>query len=259
MPETVSIKAAKRTIDIIEIITHSDGLSLSELAAELEIPKSTTYDYLQTLMELEYLVHDDDGYRTATRFLELGARRRLQFEVFKKAKPQLKRLADETGEHATLVIEEHGMGVLLHTLMGSSAVEVVAHDGTRTYLHTTAPGKAIIANMSEDRIDSVLDEYEVDGLPAYASETITDRGELYAELEEVQERGYATDQNEALDGMVGVGVPLVRRDIKQVIGALSIYAPVNRLSTDELKEDIPELLLQSANVIELNLSYSQQR
>lgn len=251
------IKATKRTMQIIEILSRSDGLSISELADELDVPKSTAYDYLQTLRELEYLVHGESGYQLGTKFLELGARRRLQIELFSTAKPELDRLAEETGEHSTLVIEEHGMGVLLHTVMGSSAVEVVAHDGTRSYLHTTAPGKAILANMPPERITEILDEYENDGLPSYGSQSITDRGELLEELERTRERGYAVDENEAIDGMRGVGVPLIQRDTEDVIGAISIYAPMNRSTKMDFEDDIPELLLQTANVIELNMAYSQ--
>lgn len=255
MPTTVPIQAAERTLKIVEILSRSDGLTISELASTLDIPKSTVYDYLQTLVELEYIVHHDDGYRLGTKLLGVGARRRLQYELFKTAKPELKRLADETGEHATLMIEEHGMGILLHTVMGSNAVEVVAHDGTRTYLHTTAPGKAILANLSPELTEQILKSYGDNGLPGYASQTITSKSDLLEELEITRERGYALDENEAIDGMRGLGVPIIRRDNDSVAGAVSIYAPLNRSTSDEFEEEIPELLLQAANVIELNLSY----
>jgi len=255
MPTTVPIQAAKRTLEIIEALSRSDGLSISELASSLDMPKSTAYDYLQTLMDLEYIVHDDSGYRLGTKFLEIGARRRLQYELFKTAKPELKRLADETGEHATLVIEEHRMGILLNTVMGSNAVEVVAHDGTRTYLHTTAPGKAILANLPSETVEQILDGYDDDGLPAYASQTIMSRSALLDDLETIRERGYAIDENEAIDGMRGLGVPIIRRDDETVAGAISIYAPMNRSTSVEFEKEILELLLQAANVIELNLSY----
>jgi len=255
MPATVPIQAAKQTLEIIEALSRSDGLSISELASSLDMPKSTAYDYLQTLMDLEYIVHDDSGYRLGTKFLGIGARRRLQYELFKTAKPELKRLVDETGEHATLVIEEHRMGILLNTVMGSNAVEVVAHDGTRTYLHTTAPGKAILANLPSETVEQILDGYDDDGLPAYASQTIVSRSALLDDLETIRERGYAIDENEAIDGMRGLGVPIIRRDDKTVAGAISIYAPMNRSTSVEFEKEISELLLQAANVIELNLSY----
>lgn len=256
MTKAAPIKTAKRTMEVIEEIGQADGVSISEVADALDMPKSTAYDYLQTLVELEYLDHDDDGYRVGTKFLGIGARRRLQMDIYRTAKPELKRLANETGEHATLMIEEHGMGVLLETVMGSNAVEVVAHDGTRTYLHTTAPGKAILAHMSEERVNSLLDKYEDDGLPAFASQTITDRSELFDELATIRDREYAIDKNEALDGMRGIGVPVIRRDDDCVIGAVSVYAPLNRTTSDEFEENVVDLLLQTTNVIELNLTYS---
>jgi len=171
MAQNVPINATKHTMDVVKEVAGTDGISLAELVDSLDMPKSTVYDYVQTLLELEYLVHDEDGYKVGSKFLELGGQRRLNREVYRTAKPELKRLADETGEHVTLVIEEHGMGILLETMMGSNAVKVVAHDGTRTFLHTTAPGKAIMAHMPRERVEEILDNYDNDGLPAFASET----------------------------------------------------------------------------------------
>jgi DNA-binding IclR family transcriptional regulator len=256
MADEVPIKTAKRTLEVAEQLAETEGGTISEIADSLDLPRSTAYDYLQTLVDLEYAVHDENGYWLSTRFLDLGARRRRQMEIHRVAHPELKQLAEETGEHATLTIEEHGMGILLETVMGENAVQVITHDGMRTYLHTTAPGKIILAHYPRERAERILDSYAEGTLPAFASETITDREELFAELDRARERGYAFDTNEAIDGMRGVAAPIIRRDIDHVVGALSIYAPLNRTHTTEFEEEIPELLLQLTNVVELNLTHS---
>lgn len=256
MPE-VTIAATKHTLEICEEVARSDGITLAELVDSLDMPKSTVYDHLRTLSELNYVVRNDDGYRIGLKFLKLGGRRRRDMSLYQTAKPELKELADKTGEHVTLVVEEYGMGILLETIMGSKAVEVFAPDGTRTYLHTTAPGKAILAHMPQDRVSSVLDTYGGgERLPGFASETVTDPEELFEELNEIRERGYAFDVNESLDGMRGVAAPIIRPDDKSVAGAISVYGPVNRTDTTEFEEEIPELLLQTTNVVEVNLTYA---
>jgi DNA-binding IclR family transcriptional regulator len=120
----------------------------------------------------------------------------------------------------------------------------------------TAPGKVILAHYPRERAERILDGYSSGDLPAFASGTITDRGELLEALDEICERGYAFDTNEALDGMRGVAAPIIRRDIDHVVGALSVYAPLNRTNTTRFEEEIPELLLRTANVVELNLTHS---
>ena len=256
MKVSVPINAAKQTMEIIDILGSSNGLTLSELATDLDMPRSTVHDYLQTLMKLDYVEHHENGYHLSTHILEIGTRRRLQMEIYRTAKSELIQLADETEEHVTLVTEEHGMGVLLDTVMGAKAVEVFANDGTRTYLHTTAPGKAILAHMPEERRNAILDSYNGDDLPAFTNKTLTDREELFDEFEDIRDRGYAFDRNEALDGMQGVGAPIIRRNKNTVVGAVSVYAPQNRITVEEFEKEISELLLQTTNVIEINLTYS---
>jgi len=56
--------------------------------------------------------------------------------------------------------------------------------------------------------------------------------------------------------MRGVAAPVIRRDDETVAGALGVYGPLNRTNTTEFEEQVPELLLQTTNVVEVNLTYS---
>jgi len=118
-------------------------------------------------------------------------------EIYKIAKPEIDRLAEETGELANLLVEEHGLGSYLHRARGQDAVQVEAHVGTRVYLHSTALGKAILGHMPADRRDEILDRH---GLPERTPRTTTEREELLAELETVREQGYAFDNGERFGG-----------------------------------------------------------
>ncbi len=252
MGKNVKINAVETTAKLLEILSREGGMGVGEVAEKADMPKSTAHDYLRSLDETGYLVRNSDGYVLSTRLLEQGARRRLDMEVYQTAKPQIKKLAWETGEHATLMIEENCAGILLSTMMGDDAVEVVANDGTRTPLHATAPGRTIMANLAEDRVNEILN---CRGLPQVTKHTITDRDELMSELELIREQGYASEKGEIMDGMRGVGAPIIRRDTEAVLGAVSVYGPISRTNNKEFEETIPQLLIEAANVIELNMTY----
>lgn len=253
MSKSVKINSVKNTVELLDIVSRKGNVGLAEAATEIDMPKSTVHDYLQSLEEVGYLKNTSEGYSLTTRLLEQGARHRLQMEIYDTARPEIKKIARETGEHASLMIEENGFGILLTTVMGEDAVEVVTHDGTRTPLHATAPGRTILAHLPEERVDEIIDQH---GLAAVTRNTITDREELESELATIREQKYASERGEIIDGIRGVGAPIIRRDTDDILGAISVYGPTSRTSHKEFENTVPESLIESANIIELNMAYS---
>ncbi|MCU4742555.1 IclR family transcriptional regulator [Natronoglomus mannanivorans] len=249
---TYPVKAAATTFRIIETLHELDGAGVAELADYLDMPKSTVHDHLRTLTEIEYLVQRDGEYHVGVRFLELGGYVRNELKLHRVAAPEIKKLAEDTGEHANLVVEEHGMGIFLNKVKGKDAVQLDTHVGMRVHLHTTATGKAILAFLPEDRLDEIIEQH---GLPAVTKNTITDRETLKEELAEIRERGYAIDDEERVEGMRCVAAPL-RDSSGYPIGGLSVSGPMSRFNDDVFVEEIPNKVLSTANVIEVNMTYA---
>ena len=246
------VKSVQKTFDIVTTIQELDGATLTTLAGELDMPESTTHNYLQSLEAAEYLVNDDGTYRVGIRFLEHGAYARDQMKIYEIAKPEVDKLAAATGELANLLVEEHGHGSYLHRSRGVDAVQVEAHVGTRVSLHSTGLGKAILANLPDARRDEILDRH---GLPERTPRTTTDRDELLDELQAIRERGYAFDDEERLKGLRCVAAP-IHSNSDRVIGAISVSGPTNRLRDDRFTDELPTKLLEAVNVVELNVTHS---
>lgn len=246
------VKSTETTVAVVEGLKELEGAGVTELAEYLDVPKSTAHSYLSTLEQEEYVVKEDDAYYVGTRFLEFGAHARSRRGIYDIARPEVDRLAEETGELSNLLIEEHGSGVYLHRAEGSRAVQVDAHVGTRVYLHATSLGKAILAHLPDERVDAIVDQQ---GLPAITDQTVTDRETLDEALAEIRERGYATDDEERLEGLRCVAAPVLSND-DRVLGAISIAGPTNRLRGDRFTETLPDKVLEAANVVELNVTYS---
>lgn len=247
----VPVKAVRVSFDVVEALRVLDGAGVSEIAQYLDIPKSTVHDHLCTLERLELIVNENGTYKTGVRFLELGGYSRQRMKIFEIAKPEIQKLAQQTGEHSNLMVEEHGRGVFLHKAEGPDAVQLDTYNGYRVPLQTTALGKAILAHYPEERVREILDRH---GMPKVTEQTITDEGELFAELEEVREQGYARDFEERVVGMRCIAAPILGDN--GVLGAISVSGPRSRMQGSRFDEEIPQQILRTANVIEVNLTYS---
>ncbi|WP_233194405.1 IclR family transcriptional regulator C-terminal domain-containing protein, partial [Haloferax marisrubri] len=69
-------------------------------------------------------------------------------------------------------------------------------------------------------------------------------------------RGYALDDGERLVGMRGIATPIRHRETKEILGTVGITGPTSRIQGEVFHEEIPELLRQNADIIEVNISYS---
>jgi IclR family acetate operon transcriptional repressor len=247
-----TITATKTSLRIVEALKRLDGAGVTAIATDLGIAKSTVHNHLQTLEEEGYITNEGDSYYVGLRFLELGEYKRNEMDIHKTARPEVTALAEKTGEMANAAVEEHGEGVYITRAEGTEAVAVDTYAGKRVNLHCTAFGKTLLAELSEERVDEIVDDH---GLPARTENTITHRERLKSELGEIRERGYAYDREERLSGLRCVAAPVVPED-EDIVAALSVSGPTTRIEGDLFHEEIPELLRSAANVIEINLAYS---
>lgn len=246
------VKSSRTSFRIIQLIQEHNGAELSEISEQVDKSKSSVHNHLNTLYEMGYLTKTDGQYEVGLRFLEHGMYARQQRPLYEVAKPEMKKLAKETGELVNLLVEEHGKGIYLARISGENAVSVDVQTGTQVYLHGTALGKAILAFLPDSDIDWILDRH---GMPQLTETTITDREELNEQLEQIREQKIAFDNEERLPGMQCVAVPVLDRE-NHPVGSLSVAAPTRRMADNPLTGEIPDLLKDTSNVIQLNMSYS---
>ncbi|WP_255197570.1 IclR family transcriptional regulator [Halorarius litoreus] len=250
MNKRMPVKTTEVAFDVVEALLELEGARFTDLVDHMDMPKSTLHDHLRTLESMGVVVKSDNIYRVGSRFLELGARARKQQPIYEAGRPEVEDLAKETGEHASLSIEERGRAVLLHVAKGTNAVNLDAYAGRPTPLHANAAGKVMLAHLPEERIDEIIEDH---GLAAYTTYTITDPAVLKEELETIREQRYATDTNELVEGVKGVAAPILDRGA--VVGAIAVGGPANRMRGERFDETLPDLLLSASNIIELNLTY----
>jgi DNA-binding IclR family transcriptional regulator len=244
------VKTTEVAFDVVEALLELEGARFTDLVAHMDMPKSTLHDHLRTLDTMGLIVKNDNIYDVGSRFLEIGAQARRQHPIFEAGRPEVEDLAKETGEHASLSIKERGCAVLLYVARGTNAVNLDAYAGRPTPLHANAAGKVMLAHLPEQRIDHIIEEH---GLTAYTPHTITDPESLKEELTAIREQGYATDTNELVEGVKGVAAPVLNR--REVVGAIAVGGPANRMRGERFDEALPDLLLSASNIVELNFTY----
>jgi DNA-binding IclR family transcriptional regulator len=245
-----TVSSVETLFDIIEYISEAEGQTLSQISENLDYAKSTLHRHLTTLEQRGYVVKNG-GYYVSLRFLELGQQARTRHHAYPLAREKVDELAAETDERAQFIVEEHGEAVYVHRAFGERAVRTDPGIGKRIPLHATSAGKAILAMMPPAKSSRIIEQTSFEEI---TSETITDSDDLYDELEHIQERGYAFNREENLNGLHAVGAPILDPN-GAVIGALSVSGPSHRLVGERFKSELPSLLLGTTNELELNISH----
>lgn len=250
--ESNHVKSVQKTTDIVEALQDLHVAGVTELANRLDMPKSSVYNYLQSLAATGYVTADDGRYRLSLRFLDLGAHTRNQERIYEAGRDEVDNLAEETDELVNILVEEQGRGVYIYRSSGDRDVPVDTRIGKRAHLTTTALGKAILAQYPRSDVEEIVDEH---GLPRRTENTITDREVLFEELEIIAETDIAFDREERLEGIKCIATTIHGND-GQVLGAISVSGPAHRMKGQRYEEDLPEQILQAANMIELKAKYS---
>ena len=242
-----TIQSVETTFRIIESLVELGEPGVSEVASHTGLAKSTVHKHLNTLRQEGYVVKEDDYYRLGSRFLDIGGHYRECYFGSATIKSRIQELAEQTGEVAHFAVEEQGRAVVLYREGGKHSFPTRSRIGKRMYMHQTAYGKAILAHLPEHKIEAIIDYH---GLPGETENTVTDRDELFEELEEIRERGYAVNNNESTQGLQAIGVPVILND-GSVYGGCSIAGPGLGIDDEEI-----DTVLRIANQLELEINYS---
>lgn len=247
-----TVTTTETSIHILEHLKANQGMSLAELADELDMARSTIHRHLLTLEDNDLVRRAEGRYHLGLRLLDFGIRARDRIEFYEAARPLVDRLAAETDEKVWLVAKEGRFSVHLYKAYGDNPLETSARVGQRRYLHQLAAGKAILSQLPDAELHDVLDHC---GLPEQTEHTITDRDDLLDELDGIDERGYAFNRGESIAGLNAVGAPIHDAD-GYPVGAISISGPANRVKGDLLRKELPDKLLAAIDEIHIHLRYA---
>jgi len=219
-------QAALRALRLLKLFTPAKPeMKLAEVSELAGLNKTTTHRLLQALHSESMLDRNpaDGAYRLGPALMAMGVQALASNDLRLRVRPLLNRLATDTGETATLEVPVDDSMLILDEVTGSHFVGAGGNVGTRWPMHATSTGKALIA-FDEQGVGRLGEQLE-----SMTSHTITERDRLEKQLREIRGRGFAETVDELEDGFSGVAA-VVRGGMGQVLGALSVCGPTQRLS-----------------------------
>jgi len=214
-------------------------IGVSDLAKRLGLAKSTVHRLASTLIQERILERSarDGKYRLGLVLFELGSLVRRKMDVAHEARPQLRGLMEATGETVQLAILDHLSVLYINKMESVKAVRMSSSVGSRAPVHCTSVGKVLLAYRPPEMVGRVIEA----GLKAYTASSITSPEALQAELAAVRNRGYAIDDEEIEVGLRCVAAP-IRNHSGEVVAAISVAAPVQRMSKRTMQTCVPTVI-----------------
>lgn len=234
----ISVKILDKTFRLLSVFSESrPEWGVTELAAEVGMPKSTVHRILSALGRHEYLSQDraTGRFRLGLAALDLGARAQGGLELRRVALPVLQRLAAASGETVTVMVPNNGRdrAVCVERAETRDGIKLILEVGRQVPLHAGASSKILLAYMTPEEIERVI----AAGLGRLAPRTITSPPALRRDLAAIRRRGYAQSVEETNAGAAGVAVPIFDRH-GTITAGLSIVGPMTRFTARR----VPRLL-----------------
>lgn len=224
MSEIQSLARGLRILDILGMA--DDSVGITELAAQLEMDKSSVSRMMQTLASYGYAEQDPGTrrYRLGPQVVALGQALLTRMPLRDMAKPFLHQLVELTGECAHLGILAQGQVLYIDQVESPATLRVNTGVGTLAPLHCTALGKCLLA-FDGAPVPAVLEPF--------TARTITDHKALEVHLSQTRRQGYAIDDEEYSYGVRCVAVPVYDHQAR-VVGAVGISGPAGRIGLERL-------------------------
>jgi IclR family transcriptional regulator, KDG regulon repressor len=223
-----SIQVIARMMNLLDALSrHSSPVNLKQLATETALHPSTAHRILGVMVENRLVDRIEPGtYRLGIRLLELGTLVKSRISVRQEALPHMQQLHQQLGETVNLSVRHDDEVVYVErTAAGNSMMRVVQIIGARAPLHITAVGKLF---LSADAPEQVAAYAQRSGLARYTENTYSDLSSLQRDLDQVRQRGFAYDEEEAEKGVSCIGAGIYN-DEGRLVAGLSVSAPSDRL------------------------------
>lgn len=244
-------RSVERSVEILKLISSkNEGATLKEIMLDLEIPKSSAFDIVQTLIHLD-MINVIEGvqnrYVIGLETFRIG----LSYEkdMLKISQKYLKELAEKLNKTVFLGILKDGEVIYLDKREPSSPIVTTATLGSRNPVHCTALGKVMVFELSEEKIRKILKEK---GMAKNTERTITDPDKYIEHIEFWKRKGYALDDREIEDNQLCISSP-IRDASGKIVAAISASGFYN---PNEDLENSSKILKEITQKISKELGYS---
>lgn len=246
----VKVKSLQKALEVLNCFINKPLLGVTEISETLDLYKSNVHNILTTFSALGYLEQDEETekYKLGIRIFELSRALGDRFGITKVAAPYMQELANLTNDNVYLAVPHEGEVLYLEAMYPANATHLMRSLlGDRADMYCTGLGKAMLANMGEEMMDSYLKRE----LAPYTEQTITDPKRLREELMQTRTRGYAVDNMEHEFGIKCVALPIFNQE-RRLTAAMSVSGSSLKFTEERIVE-VAELIKKYVSKIERRL------
>ncbi len=252
-------KSTSRTVDILNLIAETGrAMTIAEISQTLNIPKSSTFEILYTLVEKKYLEVEDERlktFRLALGLFKTGITYLANTGLYREAHPYLEELMHLSDNTVFLAIEDQGRMVYLDKVEAASSVRTTIRlGGSKNPIYCSGLGKAYLAALPPERVLELVGD---GALVPVTENTITSSQQLMVELEATRRRGYAIDNCEGNSEVYCVAAPLYDHS-GRTLGAVSIASLAYKID-DEKTIHLGTMVAETALKISKRLGYMEEK
>src|ERR1043166_1004077 len=154
-----AVPAVEKAFAVVELFaSHNRGYTLSEVSRLLKLPISTTSSLLHTMQNCGYLQRDEKGqFYLSMKIIIQAYRAASQLRPRQIAEPELVKLTAATGLTSVLAVLDGDRLAWIEKIEGPGHIQLAAQVGKRMYLHHTSTGKAILAHLPDEQVESIIE------------------------------------------------------------------------------------------------------
>lgn len=211
----------------------------SSLKDTLNLPKPTLHRLFNTAEAAGFLQRDIDGrsYGPGPRLRQLSLNTMSSQRLRTVRLAILRSVAEEIGETCNIATPDREGMIYLDRVETHWPLRIQLPVGTQVPFYCTASGKMYLSSLRPAYFDRYLSTALLD---SKTQGTITDKDALKAEIEATRKRGYSTDDEEFMEGMAAIAVPIFD-DRKRLVSTLSVHAPLQRRDLASLSKSVDTL------------------
>ncbi|MGL1893001.1 MAG: IclR family transcriptional regulator [Spirochaetaceae bacterium] len=221
-------RSVKRGIQILDLVSKSkQGISLKEIVARFEIPKTSGFDIVKELVDSGMIVEtrgEINTYTVGLKAFQIGNEYLRETDLITTAKPYVISMAETINKTAFIAVMSEGFVTYLYKYEPPTSIITTSNIGTKNSIHCTSLGKAMLSGMSDAEVKSHLKYITYTKM---TDKTIKNEKELLESLKVSRELGYAVDDREIEDHTLCIGSAIYDHT-GSVVAGLSVSGFYNK-------------------------------
>ena len=230
--QTGQIPTNLRLLMVLEALAEAGApVTPTEVNQALGLPKPTIHRLFSTLEAEGFIQREIDGrgYSPGSRLRIMSAGIMSSLRIRTARQAILTALAEQINETCNISLPDRDAMIYLERVETKWPLRIQLPVGSRVPFYCTSAGKIYLSSLDDKHLKGYLNAAE---LTPRAANTMTTPEAVMAEMKRIRKNGYSTDNEEFMDGMIAVAVP-IRDAFGRLVSSLSFHAPLQRLSLEE--------------------------